>query len=89
MFRKSTARRGMSLEDRPVEQPHAFRADIGYTGDFCRRAPRSRRTTGAEVATFTEDLGRLADWLHQNPSSTNAASSTPSARTKRGSSQRD
>jgi hypothetical protein len=63
MFRKSTGRRGMSLEDRPVEQPHAAGVDIGAREIFVAVPHDPEGQPVRKFATFTEDLCRLADWL--------------------------
>jgi transposase len=63
MFRKSRGRRGMSLEDRPVEQPHAAGVDIGAREIFVAVPHDPEAQPVRKFATFTEDLWRLADWL--------------------------
>jgi hypothetical protein len=63
MFRKSKGRRGMSLEDRPVEQPDAAGVDIGAREIFVAVPHDPEGQPVRKFATFTEDLWRLADWL--------------------------
>src|SRR6202162_1077914 len=63
MFRKSRGRRGMSLEDRPVEQPHAAGVDIGAREIFVAVPHDPEGQPVRKFATFTEDLWRSADWL--------------------------
>jgi hypothetical protein len=53
----------MSLEDRPVEQPHAAGVDIGAREIFVAVPHDPEGQPVRKFATFTEDLRRLADWL--------------------------
>ena len=77
MFSKSRGkRRGMSLEDRPVEQPHAAGVDIGAREIFVAVPHDPEGEPVRKFATFTEDLWRLADWLQRCGVTTVAMEST-------------
>ena len=69
-------RRGMSLADRPIEQPNAAGVDIGAREIFVAVPHDPEGEPVRKFATFTEDLGRLADWLQRCGVTTVAMEST-------------
>jgi transposase len=66
----------MGLEDRPVLEPNAAGIDVGAREMFVARTSRTGRESRAGIPTFTEDLGRLTDWLEQCGVTTVALEST-------------
>lgn len=56
-------RKGLCLQDRPIQHPDAAGIDIGAREIFVA-VPAGRDENPVRVfATFTEDLQRMADWL--------------------------
>jgi transposase len=55
--------RGLSLSDRPIEQPCAAGIDIGAREIFVAVHSDPHNQPVRRFGTFTEDLHRLADWL--------------------------
>lgn len=73
---RKNKRRGMSLSDRPVEQPNAAGVDIGAREIFVAVPHDPEGEPVRKFATFTEDLWRLGDWLQRCGVTTVAMEST-------------
>ena len=56
-------RRGLCLEDRPVNNPNAAGIDVGAREIFVAMPPGRDEEPVRVFSTFTEDLERMADWL--------------------------
>jgi transposase len=68
--------RGLSLSDRPIEQPCAAGIDIGAREIFVAVHHDPEGEPVRRFGTFTEDLNRMADWLQRCGVTTAAMEST-------------
>jgi transposase len=69
-------RKGMCLEDRPVQEANAAGIDVGAREMFVAVPPGRDENPVRVFATFTEDLDQLADWLARCGVTTAALEST-------------
>jgi len=69
--KRKNQRRGMSLADRPIEQPNTAGVDIGVAVPHDPEGEPVRK-----FATCTDDLWRSADWLQRCGVTTVAMEST-------------
>lgn len=68
--------KGLSLSDRPIEQPCAAGIDIGAREIFVAVHLDPDNQPVRRFSTFTEDLNRMADWLERCGVTTVAMEST-------------
>ena len=69
-------RKGLSLSDRPIEQPTAAGVDIGAREIFVAVHHDPDGEPVRRFGTFTEDLNQMADWLERCGVTTVAMEST-------------
>jgi transposase len=73
---RSRKRKGMCLEDRPIQEPRAAGIDIGAREIYVAVSPDRDANPVRTFPTFTQDLEALADWLLRCGVTTAAMEST-------------
>jgi transposase len=76
MSKSKKRKKGLSFEDRPMEQPCAAGIDIGAREIFVAVHHDAENRPVRRFGTFTEDLEQMADWLSRCGVTTVAMEST-------------